>query len=431
MAGFSSLLRTNSNYRYTWLGQIVSEVGDHFNTIAVMSLAYHLTGSGLAVGGAMMARTLPAILAGPLSGVALDRMDRRQIMIASDLVRSVIALAFIAIPVYKQEWLLYVLSGALAFASPFFSSGRSAILPRITTAGELHTANALTQTTAWLTLSLGAFLGGFSTGRFGYEWAFVVNAASFLFSAWAIWQLKSPDGHFRADRQDLGHHSARAYWSDFGAVLAYVKSNPVVFAIMLTLVGWASGGGAAQVLFTLYGEVVFHRGPMGIGIIWGAAGLGLVAGGVLAHRIGPRLGFSGYKKAIGTAYFIHGAAYVLFAIMPTIWLSTAFIALSRVAMGSNNVLNRTMLLTHVPDRFRGRVFSLAEMVTNTAMMLSLTAASIASNSVPIRTVGVVAGCLSASTAVFWIWADLAGKMPEPALEDAEAEDSYESNVTPA
>src|SRR5581483_5087163 len=149
VAGFWSLLKSNSNYRYTWMGQVVSEVGDHFNSIAVLSLTLHLTGSGLAVGGVMIARTLPAILAGPFAGVALDRFDRRKIMIASDVIRSILALAFILILRFEQRWLLYLLSSLLVFASPFFTNGRSAVLPRITSAEELHTANALTQTTSW------------------------------------------------------------------------------------------------------------------------------------------------------------------------------------------------------------------------------------------------------------------------------------------
>lgn len=75
---FWSLLRTNRNYRYTWFGQTVSEVGDHFNTIAVLSLALHIGGSGFAVGMVMLSRIIPAILAGPVAGVILDRADRRQ-----------------------------------------------------------------------------------------------------------------------------------------------------------------------------------------------------------------------------------------------------------------------------------------------------------------------------------------------------------------
>ncbi len=125
MAGFVSLLATNRNYRNSWIGQIVSEVGDHFNSVAVLSLALHLTGSGATVGAVMIARVLPAILAGPIAGVVLDRMDRRKVMIASDLFRAVIALAHILLLTYREEWLLYLLSGLLMFASPFFNSGRS------------------------------------------------------------------------------------------------------------------------------------------------------------------------------------------------------------------------------------------------------------------------------------------------------------------
>ena len=71
---FPRLLRHNRNYRYTWLGQIVSEIGDHFNTIAVFSLVLERTGSGLVVSGIMLARAVPMILAGPIAGVLLVQL---------------------------------------------------------------------------------------------------------------------------------------------------------------------------------------------------------------------------------------------------------------------------------------------------------------------------------------------------------------------
>ena len=428
--GFWSLLQSNPNYRYTWMGQVVSEVGDHFNSIAVLSLTLHLTGSGLAVGGVMIARTLPAILAGPVAGVALDRFDRRKIMLASDIIRAVVALSFILILRYQQRWLLYLLSGLLTFASPFFTSGRSAVLPRITSPDELHTANALTQTTAWLTLSIGTLLGGVSTMRFGYEWAFVANALSFVFSAWAIWRLRTPEGHFRPERKIVTHHSFGEFRKDLKETFAYMRSTPLIFAIGMAYVGWASGGGAAQILFTLFGELVFKRGSAGIGIIWSAAGVGLVIGGVLAHRIGKRLSFRGYKNSISIGYLIHGLAYIFYALMPTIWLSALCIGMSRIAMGSNNVLNRTMLLTHVPDRLRGRIFSSIDMMLNAMMMISMGAASVATDRLPIRTIGVIAGCFSASTSFFWLWADMAGKLREPPREAEQEKEDYEPAVTP-
>ena len=92
------------------MGQVVSEIGDHFNNVAVFALALHITHSGLVVSGIMLARAVPAILAGPLAGVVLDRLDRKQVMIASDLVRAAIALGFILAFQWHSNAMLYLLS---------------------------------------------------------------------------------------------------------------------------------------------------------------------------------------------------------------------------------------------------------------------------------------------------------------------------------
>jgi MFS family permease len=406
---FWRLLRDNRNYRLTWFGQVISEIGDHFNSIAVLSLTLDLTGSGLAVGAVMIARVLPAILAGPVAGVLLDRMDRRKIMILSDLVRCAVAACFILILTHHQSWLLYLLSGLLTFASPFFTAGRSAILPEIASASKLHTANALTQTTAWLTLSIGTMLGGISTMQFGYRTAFLINAGSFLFSALMIRLLR---GSFLPARDHL-HPGLRSYVKDFSESIRYMRREPLILAIALAGVGWASGGGAAQVLFTMFGKVVYQRGAAGIGLIWGAAGAGLVIGGLLGHRLGERFSFVRYKDAVAVCFLVHGLAYILFSQMPSIWGSIAFILVSRVAMGIMNVLNRTMLLKHVPHALRGRVFTAVDTMLNVTMILSLAGAGVASKFMTIRTVGAIAGALSASTTIFWVWANIAGALPEP------------------
>ena len=429
MGAFWQLLRRNRNYRALWLGQTVSEIGDHFNSIAVLSLALHLTGSGLALGAVMIARVLPAVLAGPVAGVALDRLDRKRVMLSSDLVRAVVALAHILLLTWRLPWLLCLLSGMLTFASPFFTSGRAAILPRITEPDELHTANALTQTTSWLTLAIGTMLGGISTAQFGYRGAFVFNACSFLVSAAAIWMLRSPTGHFRPGPLQ-GGPARQSDWQLFRAGLAYMRRNPLILAIGLLQIGWSSGGGAAQVLFTLFGEVVFRRGSTGTGLIWSAAGVGLVLGGLLSHGIGERLSFKQYKHAVTLSFLVMGLSYMTFSLMPTIWGAMIFIALSRVAMGTNSVLNRTILLTHVPDALRGRVFTSVDVLLNSSMMISMGAAGMASVRYSPRQIGVAAGLLTASTALFWAWANAAGKLTEPAKSAAPREPERHA-VTPA
>src|SRR5689334_11839271 len=129
MTAFFHLLRRNHNYRNLWIGQVVSEVGDHFNNIAVFSLAVGATHSGLVVSGVMLSRAIPAMLIGPAAGVVLDRLNRKHVMIASDVIRAGIAALFMLTINRHDTWLLYVLSGLLMLASPFFTAGRSAILP--------------------------------------------------------------------------------------------------------------------------------------------------------------------------------------------------------------------------------------------------------------------------------------------------------------
>ena len=430
---FRQLLRQNRNYRYTWIGQVVSEIGDHFNNIAVFSLAMETTRSGLVVSGIMLSRAVPAVMAGPLAGVVLDRFDRKRIMLASDLVRAVVALAFVlTVRPHQgsQTSLLYGLSALLMFASPFFTSGRTSILPAITSREELHTANSLTQTTQWTTLTIGTMVAGLSAASLGYKWAFVLNSLSFLGSAACIWQLRVA-GSFRAKREALTEEQVVRPWHEYKEGLRYMRSSPLILGIALIGVGWATGGGAAQILFTLFGEQVFNRGPAGIGIVWSAAGVGLLVGGALAHRIGRRISFRQYKRAVAICYVIHGGAYVLFSQMPTFGAALFFIALSRAGVAVSSVLNVSQLLRRVPDEFRGRVFSTAESLTWSTMMVSMTAAGIASQYHGPRTIGFVAGILSSSTALFWAWADWKGRLPEPgalAVEPEEVEVHGEPTV---
>jgi predicted MFS family arabinose efflux permease len=418
---FIGLLRSNRNYRRIWTGQVVSEVGDHFNNIAVFSLALATTHSGMAVAGVLLSRGAAVMLAGPAAGILLDRMDRRRIMILSDVIRAVLALAFIIAVPAGRSWMLFPLSAALMFASPFFTSGRASILPAVANSDELHTANSLTQMTQWTAVTVGSVLGGTAVASVGYQLAFVFNALSFVFSAACVSGLRVPQG-FRAERKDLSEDQVLRPWQEYAAGVRYMRKTPLILGVGLISVGWALGGGAAQILFSLFGEDVFHRGPVGIGVIFGFAGIGLIAGAIVAHRIGPKLSFEGYKLTISVAYVIHGISYVLFSLAPTFGWALVLIGISRAAVGVSSVLNFSQLLRHIDNEYRGRVFSTIETWTWMTMMVSMALAGLASQTVSPRTIGTVAGCFSASTAVFWGWANWRGKLPEPAPTGVEPEE---------
>ena len=108
--GYIELVRRNRNFRNLWLGQVVSQMGDWFDTIALYTIILNLTGSGRNVGLLMVARFVPSFVFGPLSGVIADRFSRRSIMIISDLLRAVVVLGFLLVRRADQLWIIYVLT---------------------------------------------------------------------------------------------------------------------------------------------------------------------------------------------------------------------------------------------------------------------------------------------------------------------------------
>jgi hypothetical protein len=252
--------------------------------------------------------------------------------------------------------------------------------------------------------------------QFGYTWAFIGNSLSFLISALCISRLRVPVGSFRARKEALTENEVVRPWHEYTEGLRYMKSTPLIFGIALIGVGWATGGGAAQILFSVFGEIVFNRGPQGIGIIWGCAGIGLLIGGAFAYRLGQKLSFNGYKRTIVFCYIIHGGSYVIFSQMRSFYLALVFIGLSRAAVAVSSVLNVNQVLRNVSDEFRGRVFATIESMVWSTMMISMMLAGIASQYYNPRVIGAVSGLLSSTTAIFWGWAHWTGRLPEPIHE---------------
>lgn len=402
----SALLRGNRNYRYLWTGQVVSEVGATFNTVAVLALIMAKSGSGLVVSVMFLSRAIPSVAASPFAGVLLDRMERRHVMIASDLFRALVAGLFVLTVTAEGPTLLYVLSGLLAFAQPFFTAGRAAMLPSIASAEELHTANSVTQTTGWATQSVGALLGGWGVAMLGHAGAFWANAACFLFSAWCCWRIAAP-------HRALRRTTRRPGWHEYVDGLRLIRSMPLLTGVGMISVGWAIGGGAAQILFALFGEQVFQRGPSGIGNIWGFAGVGLLIGGAIGHAVGRGATFGTYKRAVALSYVAHGGGYMWFSQAESFGAALALITFSRVGMAVASVLNTSQLLRHTPDEYLGRVFATMESLRNSVMIFSMAAAGVATQYVGPRTIGLVAGGFGMLTALVWWWADFSGRLPQP------------------
>ena len=182
--GYFPLLKKNTAFRNLWYGQVISELGNWINSIAIYALILQLTGSGMAMAAAMMAKLLPMVVVSPLAGVVIDRMDRKTILITSDLLRSLTVLGFLMVASSADLWMVYVLTLFEVALTGFFEPARNAILPSLVAKNHLVTANTLSGATWSIMLALGAALGGFVVGLFGIKIAFILDSLTYLLSAW-------------------------------------------------------------------------------------------------------------------------------------------------------------------------------------------------------------------------------------------------------
>src|ERR1043165_2654252 len=244
--GYIDLLRRNRSFRQLWLGQVVSQMGDWFDTIALYTIILNLTGSGRDVGLLLVARFVPSFLFGPLSGVIADRFSRQRIMIVSDLLRALVVLGFLFVRRADQLWIIYVLTVLQLALSTFFEPAKTAAVPSIVADRELVAANSISSVTWSVMLTLGAAIGGLITGWFGTNVAFILDAASYLLSAALIASIRVQNRRKR-DRQKLSFGRAIGITETIEGI-RYVKDRPRVLALLLVKHAWGLGGGILTLL---------------------------------------------------------------------------------------------------------------------------------------------------------------------------------------
>src|SRR5919107_4354221 len=139
MDGTGDSLLKNARFMQLWVGQGISFMGDAVSMVALVILVVQITGSASAVGGALVARLLPT-LASPLAGVLADRLDRRLVLVASDLARAVLVLGLVFA---RDLTTIYVLVSLMGLARTFFNPTVRAAFPSVVGRGDLTRANAL------------------------------------------------------------------------------------------------------------------------------------------------------------------------------------------------------------------------------------------------------------------------------------------------
>jgi MFS family permease len=363
LASYARLLGGNQNFRRLWLAQIVSEIGDWFYTLSIYTLLLQLTGHAGSVALALVLQVLPQTLIGPTAGVVNDRLRRKRVMIAADLVRFVVVLAMLLVRSRSHVWLVYPLLLAETTMAAFFEPARSSVIPNIADRGEILIANTLSSATWSVNLLVGASVGGVVAAFFGRDTVFVLNALSFLASALLISGM-----HFAEPHAESSTPLRPRDLVDFSPVLEgirYVRNHRTLFPTVFAKAGELMIG-PSWVIFTVMGQhefaVHWHhidpaRGAMlGMSILLGGRGLGALIGPLVfarwAGRADRRL-----RLGIFLGYLLIGLGYGLLGGSHTVWIASACAMLAHMGGSTVWVFSTTLLQLHTEDRFRGRVFA--------------------------------------------------------------------------
>jgi MFS family permease len=411
LGAYARLVRENPNFRRLWLAQIISEIGDWFYALAVYGLILDLTGSAKLVGLAVVLQVLPQTLLSPIAGVVNDRLRRKHVMIAADLLRMVVVLGVLVVRTPAMVWLIYPLLFLETLGWAFFEPGRTAVVPSITGEDDVILANTMMAATWSFCLAVGSSLGGGGAALLGRDAVFELNALSFLGSAALLRGM-----HFEEPHATHAPPLRPRDLIDFSPILEgvrYVRRDPKLTATL-----FVKGGlgflGSNLVLLPLMGQRVFpvrmegldpQRGAMlGMSLLMGARGLGALLGPLFTvpwarqndakMRFGILLGF--------VAIFI---GYAVLSAAPAVWVACAAIVLAHGGGSTIWVFSTTLLQKSTEDGFRGRVFS-AELGLN-MMMVSLTsylAGTFIDLGTPVRQYALLTGVSLLVPGCAWLWA---------------------------
>jgi MFS family permease len=364
LSAYYSLLRDNHNYRLLWLAQVVSELGDWFYALAVYNLLLELTGSkAQAVGLAVVLQVLPSAFAAPTAGVINDRISRKAIMIGADVARFFVVLGMLAVRTPGMVWLVYPLLFVETLGMAFFEPAHSSVIPNIVPEKQVLAANALASITWSFCLAAGASLGGLVAVWLGRDAVFLLNAVSFLASAWLIGRMRFAEPHTAG----LPPLRARELFEFTPMMegLRYIRSDRRLFATL-----FVKGGigllGANNVLLPILGERVFpiqaagldhsRAAMLGMSMLMGARGAGALLGPLISGRwAGDR--HSRMRCGILLGFLLSAAGYVCLGASTSLVVAILAVIAAHAGSSTNWVFSSTLLQIYTEDRFRGRVFS--------------------------------------------------------------------------
>ena len=394
------MLLRQRNFALLWWGGLISITGNRVLTMAIPFYIYRQTGSTVATATMMIAMILPSMLFGSIAGVFVDRWDRRQVMIVTNLLLALVLLPLLALRVTAWIWLVYVVAFLKATIATFFYPAENALLPRIVGDDQLLPANTLNSLNNTLAGLIGWSLGGILLARWGIELVILFDSLSYLLAAIFVFLVNAPPEQTRVRGADVeaepfSWQNFRREWQDGLALICQQRIIALLFVVSsISLLG----GTMMDPLVAPFVYDILQRDAVEFGWILTVGAIGGMLGGLLIGRLAGRVRtadlFSLSSIMVGVLLFIMYRSVSLPVVLGLGLLSSMLSVGPRVAMP-------TLLQEHVADGYRGRVFGTLDMTSSLLMLLGVGFAGIMGERigiVPVLSIGagimIVAGCIS-------------------------------------
>lgn len=368
---YRQLLR-NRDFRFLWIGQWFSELGDRVYYVALVLFVYRMAGSAFDVGKVLTIAALPSLLLGPMAGVLVDRWNRKKVMIIADVIRGA---AVCLIPLTHSLWQVYCIAFSISTVSIFFTPALYSALPTLIGKGDLLLANTLRSTTRRIAHIAGPVMGGALVASLGPSVGFVADGASFFLAAAAMILVRIPTIPVSQNKEE------ESYWNQFRAGLSHIRRSVTVLPLIAItiLVGFAAGVNNA--LLIPYAESVLGATGARLGLLISILGVGTFLGVVL---LSFGSGVIARRTLMQGALTLQALAYFVFASVPRFLVSLV----SRTFIGTGGTCYRiaaqTVIQETVPDRMRGRVFSVYYAVDNSSSLVAMALAGLLADRIGMR-----------------------------------------------
>lgn len=393
---YAALIATRPAFRRMWTAALLSQCGDWMTLLALYSRMLDESGSVASTGAMVALRMLPSAIVAPWAGVWADRVSRKGMLIACDVLRAVIVLGFIFADSPERLWLVFALTLLQHSLGAVFDPTEQAAIASVVRPNEIVAAHTLHALSWSAMLSVGSVLGGIIVATWGPTVAFTVNALTYLASAALV---------ARADIPFSPRPTSPAPWADLTSAMARVRASASLKQALYGKSGWAMSGGGALVMYAVMGDrtlTMGSHGAGGIGVLLSMRGVGALLGPLIARRLGGDS--DGWlRTAVGAAYLWTALGYIGLSQAPSLFWGAFAILLAHLAISTQWVFTNALIARGVEDAMRGRMFAFDTMLSGLAMGVSSFLAGLIIDHTSLGPREVMLGIAGMQVAAFFGW----------------------------